>query len=143
WLAMFACFTAFLSAVRLPQQYSIVIVGSTFATLAKALPLMTIGGFGVHEAGWALGFSLTGMETGLAITSGFAVNILILLTSSCLGGAALLWINRAKWPLLGREPAMAQSGFHAADRMEMSPLSEHDTFSGRDHDRRVSDSDDK
>lgn len=90
WLAMFACFTAFLSAIRLPQPYALVIVGSTFATLAKALPLVTIGGFGAHEAGWALGFSLTGMETATAITSGFAVNILILLTSACFGGLALL-----------------------------------------------------
>ena len=93
WLAMFACFTAYLQAIRLPQSYPLVIVGSTFATLAKALPMLTVGGFGAHEAGWALGFSLTGMDTALAITSGFAVNILILLTSSFLGGIALLMMH--------------------------------------------------
>ena len=93
WLAMFACFTAFLAAIRLPQRYAIVIVGSTFATLAKAIPLITIGGFGAHEAGWALGFRLTGMETTTAITSGFAVNILLLLASAVFGGLALLVIN--------------------------------------------------
>lgn len=90
WLAMFACFTSFLHAIRLPQPYSLVVVGSTFATLAKAVPMLTVGGFGAHEAGWALGFSLTGMDTALAITSGFAVNILILLTSSVMGGLALV-----------------------------------------------------
>ena len=40
-----------------------------------------------------MGFSLTGMDTALAITSGFAVNILILLTSSFLGGIALLMMH--------------------------------------------------
>lgn len=93
WMAMFACFTAFLQAIRLPQPYALVVVGSTFATLAKALPMLTVGGFGAHEAGWALGFSLTGMDTTLAITSGFAVNILILLTSSLMGGLALLFMH--------------------------------------------------
>ena len=93
WLAMFACFATLLTAIRLPQPYPLVVVGSTFATLAKALPLVTIGGFGAHEAGWALGFSLTGMAPALAISSGFAVNILILLLSAISGGSALLYLT--------------------------------------------------
>ena len=93
WLATFAWFSAFMYAIGLPQPYSTVVVGSTFASLAKALPFVTIGGFGAHEAGWALGFSLTGMETTVAITSGFAVNILTLLTSLIFGGISLLYMN--------------------------------------------------
>lgn len=96
WLATFAWFSAFMRAIGLPQSYSNVVVGSTFASLAKALPFVTIGGFGAHEAGWTLGFSLTGMETAVAITSGFAVNILTLLMSLVFGGAALIYMNRRR-----------------------------------------------
>ncbi len=93
WLATFAWFSAFMHAIGLPRSYSTVVVGSTFASLAKAIPFVTIGGFGAHEAGWTIGFSLTGMETAVAISSGFAVNILTLLTSLVFGGAALIYMN--------------------------------------------------
>ena len=92
WLAMFACFYTLLQALRLPQPYPRVVVGATFATLAKALPLVTIGGFGAHEAGWTLGFSLVGMGRAEAIISGFAVNILMLLLSAVSGGSALCYL---------------------------------------------------
>ncbi|MCB0085481.1 MAG: flippase-like domain-containing protein [Caldilineaceae bacterium] len=93
WLATFAWFGALLSAIGLPQRYPLVVVGSTFASLAKALPFITIGGFGAHEAGWTIGFTLTGMETATAISSGFAVNILTLLMSVLFGGVTLLFIG--------------------------------------------------
>jgi uncharacterized protein (TIRG00374 family) len=93
WLATFAWFSAFMQAIGLPRSYSTVVVGSTFASLAKALPFVTIGGFGAHEAGWTIGFSLTGMETAVAISSGFAVNILTLLTSLVFGGIALIYMS--------------------------------------------------
>lgn len=95
WLCTFAWFASLMAALGLPQRYPLVVVGATFASLAKALPLITIGGFGAHEAGWTLGFRLTGMETATAITSGFAVNILTLLMSVLFGGAALLFLTRA------------------------------------------------
>jgi uncharacterized membrane protein YbhN (UPF0104 family) len=103
WLATFAWFSAFMQAIGLPQPYPLVVVGSTFASLAKALPFVTIGGFGAHEAGWTLGFSLTGMETTVAITSGFAVNILTLLMSLFFGGTALIYMN---WRRGRLEPQM-------------------------------------
>ena len=92
-MATFAWFGALLSAIGLPQRYPLVVVGSTFASLAKALPFITIGGFGAHEAGWTIGFTLTGMETATAISSGFAVNILTLLMSVLFGGVTLLFIG--------------------------------------------------
>jgi uncharacterized membrane protein YbhN (UPF0104 family) len=81
WLTTFAWFTAFLAAINIPVPLPLVIVGATFATLSKALPLATVGGFGAHEAGWAFGFHLIGMPADLAIASGFAINILTLLAS--------------------------------------------------------------
>ena len=81
WLTTFAWFTAFLAAINIPVPLPLVIVGAAFATLSKALPLATVGGFGAHEAGWAFGFHLIGMPADLAIASGFAINILTLLAS--------------------------------------------------------------
>ena len=102
WLATFAWFGALLSAIGLPQRYPLVVVGATFASLAKALPFITIGGFGAHEAGWTVGFTLTGMETATAISSGFAVNILTLLMSVLFGGITLLFIGSSS-RLAGRQ----------------------------------------
>ena len=103
WMATFAWFSAFMRAIGLPRSYSTVVVGSTFASLAKALPFVTIGGFGAHEAGWTIGFSLTGMETAVAISSGFAVNILTLLTSVIFGGAALIYMSARRRMELGND----------------------------------------
>lgn len=81
WLGTFAWFRAFLTAVHLPIPYPLVVVGATFATLAKALPFLTVGGFGAHDAGWGLGFRLVDQPLNLALAGGFAVNLLTLATS--------------------------------------------------------------
>lgn len=95
WLATFAWFAAFMQAMGLGMHYSLVIVGATFAMLAKAIPFITVGGFGAHEAGWAVGFGLVGMGRDLAIASGFAVNILTLLASVVFGGLSLAYMRIA------------------------------------------------
>lgn len=93
WLVTFGWFWAFMRAMGLAQSYPQVIMGGTFAMLAKAIPLITVGGFGAHEAGWALGFRLVGMDLDVAIASGFAVNILTLAASLIFGGAALVFMR--------------------------------------------------
>ena len=92
----FAWFGAFLRAIGLRLSYSLTVVGATFGTLAKAIPFLTVGGFGAHEAGWTLGFSLLGMETQPAIASGFSVNILTLCVSIVLGGSAFLFLTLSR-----------------------------------------------
>lgn len=90
WLTTFAWFASFLQAFHVSVQYPLVVVGATFATLSKAIPFVTVGGFGAHEAGWALGFHLVGMPLETAIVSGFAVNILTLLASLLFAGFAFV-----------------------------------------------------
>ncbi len=92
WLGTFAWFAAFMTAVQLPTPYPFVVIGATFATLAKALPFITIGGFGAHDAGWAFGFNLTGMEWQTAVASGFAVNMLTLLASVIFSTGTVFYI---------------------------------------------------
>jgi len=96
WLGVFAWFTSFLYAIHVPYPYPFVIIGATFASLAKAVPLLTVSGFGAHEAGWALGFGLTGMPRHLAIATGFAVNLLTLFSSILFGGIALIVMSKVK-----------------------------------------------
>lgn len=92
WIGTFAWFAASMQGIGVGQPYGLVVVGATFASLAKAVPFITIGGFGAHEAGWTVGFSLVGMPVSIAIASGFAVNILTLLMSVVFGGAALAFM---------------------------------------------------
>jgi hypothetical protein len=91
WMTTFAWFAAFLQAIHVPVRYPLVIGGATFATISKAIPLLTVSGFGAHEAGWTLGFSLAGMPLETAIASGFAVNILTLLASFFFVSGAFLY----------------------------------------------------
>ncbi|MFQ6059240.1 MAG: flippase-like domain-containing protein, partial [Anaerolineae bacterium] len=94
WLGTFAWFYCFLASVGVPTGLSQTIVGATFAVLTKALPFVTVGGLGTHEAGWTVGFMLVGFDKGTAISTGFAVNILTLLSSLVFGlGGLGLW----KW----------------------------------------------
>ncbi len=93
WIGTFAWFAASMQGIGVGQPFGLVVVGATFASLAKALPFITVGGFGAHEAGWTIGFSLVGMPVATAIASGFAVNILTLLMSVVFGGAALIFMS--------------------------------------------------
>ena len=91
WLTTFAWFAAFLQAIHVPVRYPLVVVGATFATLSKAIPFVTTGGFGAHEVGWTLGFRLVGVPLETAVASGFAVNILTLLASLVFASGTLLY----------------------------------------------------
>ncbi|MFQ5594358.1 MAG: lysylphosphatidylglycerol synthase transmembrane domain-containing protein [Anaerolineae bacterium] len=104
WLGTFAWFWAFLAGIGIRTSPAEMIVGATFAVLSKAIPFVTIGGLGTHEAGWALGFMLVGFEKRTAIASGFAVNILTLLASLLCGGLGLAGLSLARrWKQHHRE----------------------------------------
>ncbi len=94
WLFTYLWFACFLEAVGYHAPLPQVIFGSTFAVLTKAIPLASVGGFGTHEAGWALGFSLIGFDLQAAILSGFAVNVLTLAASAVFGFPSLLILRR-------------------------------------------------
>ncbi len=111
WMGTFAWFAAFMRALGYNFCYPLMVVGSTFAILAKAIPFVTVGGFGAYEAGWALGFHAAGLNGSQAIATGFAVNIFTLAISLLCGGAALLYmsivIGRDKLPAPPTEKEIA------------------------------------
>jgi uncharacterized protein (TIRG00374 family) len=90
WFGTFAWFYAFLRSTGVQVAVTSLIVGSTFAVLSKAIPFISIGGLGAHEVGWTAGFILVGLDKTTAIASGFAVNILTILSSVVLGTLGLL-----------------------------------------------------
>lgn len=96
WLCTFAWFACFLQAMALPTPYTLVVVGATFAVLANAVPFITVGGFGAHDAGWAFGFSLVGMEWKTAVATGFAVNVLTVLASIVFCAGVFIYLYRGK-----------------------------------------------
>ena len=94
WVGTFAWFYAFLQSISMVPTIAGLVIGSTFAVLSKAVPFISVGGLGAHEAGWTLGFLLVGFDRTLAILSGLAVNLLTMIVSLILGGPALLILKR-------------------------------------------------
>ena len=97
WALTFGWFFAFLQGVGIQTEGYRLVVGSTFAVLSKAIPFISTGGLGAHEAGWTMGFVLVGFETSTAVLSGLAVNLLTLIASIIAGGIALVLL-RWRWP---------------------------------------------
>jgi len=92
WLGTYTWFACYLRGIGLPTGLGRVILGASFAVLSKSLPIGSIGGLGAHEAGWTLGFTLLGQRVSIAILSGFAVNMLTLLSSVIFGLGSLGWL---------------------------------------------------
>jgi len=57
----------------------------TFVFFTSVLPIQTLGGFGIIEGGWALGFMVMGVPKELAISSGFCFHVILYLYFLILG----------------------------------------------------------
>jgi hypothetical protein len=93
WLCTYAWFFCYLRGIAMPLELGQVVLGASFAVISKSLPIGSIAGFGAHEVGWAVGFTLMGHEASAAILSGFAVNMLTLLASMLFGLGSLCWLT--------------------------------------------------
>ncbi len=85
WIMVFGWIYVLIQSLGISVTLDQSILGSTFGILSKAIPFSSIGGWGAHEVGWTAGFMLIGFSKSLAISSGFAVNTLIILTSAICG----------------------------------------------------------
>jgi uncharacterized protein (TIRG00374 family) len=85
WVMVFGWIYVLIKSLGISVTLDQSILGSTFGILSKAIPFSSIGGWGAHEVGWTAGFMLIGFSKSLAISSGFAVNTLIILTSAVCG----------------------------------------------------------
>ncbi|WP_418791092.1 lysylphosphatidylglycerol synthase transmembrane domain-containing protein [Phosphitispora sp. TUW77] len=90
WLSLYGTFFVLMNQLGSRLSYSMVIIGSVFANFSNLLPLSGIGGFGTMEAGWAVGFTLIGLNRNDAIASGIVVNMFIFLCTVCFAACGFL-----------------------------------------------------
>jgi len=103
WLGIFAWQYSFARGLGLRVEpgapdfaalgFGLFVVGATFGSLSKAIPVPTLGGHGVTEAGWTLGFALVGVPVATAIASSLGITVLTLAVSTALGVPALVWLE--------------------------------------------------
>jgi hypothetical protein len=100
WSMIFLAFYAFLKGFGTEISFLRVVAGSTIAVIANALPISGIGNWGTLEAGWTLGFLMTGLSKENAIATGFGVHIALFLIASATG--FICWMVPTILGLLGR-----------------------------------------
>lgn len=103
WLGIFAWQYSFARGLALAVEpgapsfatlgFGLFVVGATFGTLSKAIPVPTMGGHGVTEVGWTLGFALVGIPVATAIASSLGITVLTLIVSTVFGLPALAWLE--------------------------------------------------
>jgi uncharacterized protein (TIRG00374 family) len=93
WIMVFWMFYAFLMGFGISISFFHVILGSTIAIFANALPISGLGNWGILEAGWAAGFLLVGLSKGKAIATGFGIHILIFIITTIVGLICWLTFN--------------------------------------------------
>lgn len=71
-----------------------VIVGSTLSVFTTILPIQSMGGLGVYEGAWAIGFMSLGISKEVAIASGFGIHIILFIYFLILGSIGMLKIKR-------------------------------------------------
>ncbi len=70
------------------------VVASFLASAAAFLPINGIGGFGMVETGWTLGFTLLGMERTVALSSGVVSNTMSFFIICLFGILSYILVNR-------------------------------------------------
>lgn len=85
WLGTGLTLIALVTGFGLPFTQSQILFGSFCALLSSGLPINGIGGIGVLETGWAFGFIVMGADEQLAVSAGFAVNVITVGFSAFLG----------------------------------------------------------
>lgn len=87
WLLVFSFYAVLARGAGLPADLSFpeAAFGSSLAVLFNLLPINGFAGFGTQEAGWQIGFSLVGVDSELALSSGVAAHLVQLFNVVVLG----------------------------------------------------------
>jgi uncharacterized membrane protein YbhN (UPF0104 family) len=96
WILMFGLNHILLLALDLNVAFKQTIIGSTFGAFTSLIPVSAVGNLGTLEAGWTAGFVLAGLDTQIAIFSGFAVHILSFFYTAIFGFVGLTLVMRVK-----------------------------------------------
>lgn len=87
WMGVFLFYWTLMQAQGFGEGQPLphVVFGASFAVVVNLLPIAGIAGFGTHEAGWTLGFTMMGMPLGQAVACGLAVHLVTLANVIALG----------------------------------------------------------
>lgn len=94
WVMIFWTFYAYMKGFGIEVPFTKMILGSTVAVIANALPISGIGNWGTLEAGWAVGFLMGGLSKEKAIATGFGVHILIFIVCAVI--SFFCWVTSKK-----------------------------------------------
>ena len=76
WFFVYFSMHGVILAFDQPVSFFQTVVASFLASAAAFLPINGIGGFGMVETGWTLGFTLLGVDKAVALSSGVASNMM-------------------------------------------------------------------
>lgn len=91
WLLLFVFFQQVIRLAGVELGYLETVAGATLASFSQLLPVNTLGSFGALEAGWTLGFVFLGVDPAIALASGFAMHLVLVLFLA--GAGAVSWIG--------------------------------------------------
>lgn len=94
WFFVYLSMHGVVRAFSQPVSFFDTVVASFLASAAAFLPVNGIGGFGVVETGWTLGFMLLGMERSVALSSGVVSNTMSFLLICIFGMLSYIRIHR-------------------------------------------------
>lgn len=95
WIISFTMSFLLVAEMGMNKDIWVIFVGLTFSILISMLPFHGIGGFGTMEGAWAIIFIALGVEKSIAISTGFAFHIIILIFTISTGiiGPIYIYIN--------------------------------------------------
>lgn len=92
WVSTYAAAYVVVTDMGLHLPFLVVMLGFALSTLASALPVHGIAGFGTLEVGWAIIFVALGAARETAISSGFGFHVVLLAYSAVLFGVGAVWL---------------------------------------------------
>jgi uncharacterized protein (TIRG00374 family) len=90
----YVLFWSLLRALGSDLSWLQVVVGSSAAQVAGALPVTTVGSIGTHETGWVAGFMWVGVPLSEAALTGVATQVVTLVFAALFAGPAWWYYNR-------------------------------------------------
>ena len=96
WCSHYSMLYILAKGMSISLAFWYMIVAITFVFFITILPIQTIGGFGIMEGGWALGFIVMGLSKEIAISSGFGFHAILYVYFLILGLYGGLTLKRQK-----------------------------------------------
>ena len=90
WCFLYSMLYILANAMGISLTIWCMIFAATFVFFTTVLPIQSIGGFGIIEGGWTLGFMIIGISKDVAISSGFSFHIITLAFALVIGALGLM-----------------------------------------------------